>query len=348
MATFQKRGAYQWRVQVRRKGFSPQSKTFNTRPEAEAWAREIEGEMDRGSFVSRKEAENTTLNEALERYEREISSKKKGYPQEKYKIAALKKTPFSSRWISAVRSIDVAEWRDKLLETSSPSTVNRLLIILSHVFTIATKEWGMGGLVNPVSQIRRPPNPKARERRFLPDEEKVIRTACMKYGGDLPHIVGLAIETGMRREEIAGMPWDLVDLKKRTVTLPKTKNGEKRIVPLSPEAVRILERISRRLDGRVWNITTPHAISVAWRRMLFRARNDYENECKKKKIDPDPQFLVGITFHDLRHEATSRFFEKGFNVMEVAAITGHKTLQMLKRYTHLRAEDLAERMKYKD
>jgi integrase len=79
--------------------------------------------------------------------------------------------------------------------------------------------------------------------------------------------------------------------------------------------------------------------------MLFRARNDYENECKTKKIEPDPRFLVGITFHDLRHEATSRFFEKGLNPMQVAAITGHKTLQMLKRYTHLKAEDLAELLK---
>jgi integrase len=84
---------------------------------------------------------------------------------------------------------------------------------------------------------------------------------------------------------------------------------------------------------------------VAWRRAVSRARAVYEEECQSKGENPDQSFLVNLTFHDLRHEATSRFFEKGFNPMEVSTITGHKTLQMLKRYTHLKAEDLAERMK---
>ena len=140
------------------------------------------------------------------------------------------------------------------------------------------------------------------------------------------------------------MTWPMVDLKKRTVTLLETKNGEKRIVPLSTEALRILSRLTRRIDGKVWGVTN-HAMSVAWRRALARARKAYERECEEKKEKPDPAFLVDLTFHDLRHEATSRFFEKGLNPMQVAAITGHKTLQMLKRYTHLKAEDLAELLK---
>ena len=90
---------------------------------------------------------------------------------------------------------------------------------------------------------------------------------------------------------------------------------------------------------------TNHAVSVAWRRAVSRARKAYEKECEEKEIKPDQAYLVNLTFHDLRHEATSRFFEKGLNPMQVAAITGHKTLQMLKRYTHLKAEDLAEMLK---
>ena len=87
-------------------------------------------------------------------------------------------------------------------------------------------------------------------------------------------------------------------------------------------------------------------ITRVFQEAVKRARKAYEKEYEEKKEKPDPSFLINLTFHDLRHEATSRFFEGGrFNVMEVAAITGHKTLQMLKRYTHLRAEDLAERMK---
>jgi len=130
----------------------------------------------------------------------------------------------------------------------------------------------------------------------------------------------------MRRSEIAGMTWEMVDLKKRTVTLLVTKNGEKRIVPLSSEAVRILSELPRRIDGKVWELKS-ESITQAFRKIL-----------KKNEISD-------LNFHDLRHEATSRFFEKGLNPMEVSAITGHKTLQMLKRYTHLKAEDLAEKLK---
>lgn len=138
----------------------------------------------------------------------------------------------------------------------------------------------------------------------------------------------------------------MVDLKKRTVTLPDTKNGEKRAVPLSPEAIRILSGLVRRIDAHVWEFESRGmGITQAFRRAVSRARAAYEKECEEKRSKPDPAFLVDLTFHDLRHEATSRFFEKGLNPMQVAAITGHKTLQMLKRYTHLKAEDLAELLK---
>jgi len=129
------------------------------------------------------------------------------------------------------------------------------------------------------------------------------------------------------------MTWELVDLKKRTANLPETKNGEKRIVPLSPEApeaVRILERIPRRIDGEVWGLESD-SITQAFIRALFRTRSIYEKECQEKGENPDPAFLADLTFHDLRQEATSRFFEKGLNPMTVDAITGHKTRQMLKR-----------------
>lgn len=126
------------------------------------------------------------------------------------------------------------------------------------------------------------------------------------------------------------MTWDNIDLKKRTATLLETKNGEKRMVPLSFEAIQILKDIPRRLDGNVFGFVDSHSITTAFIRSVSRARATYEKECAEKGMKPDPGLLVDLTFHDLRHEATSRFFEKGFNLMEVSAITGHKTLQMLK------------------
>ena len=201
----------------------------------------------------------------------------------------------------------------------------------------------MAGLVNPVMQIRKPKLPQGRDRRLLPGELDRILSAS--ESPVLSDLVRFAIETAMRRSEIAEMTWQMVNLKKRTVTLLITKNGEKRIVPLSSEAVRILYNLPRKIDGEVWGME-PDSITQAFNRAVSRARATYEKECEEKEEKPNPSFLIDLIFHDLRHEATSRFFEGGrFNVMEVAAITGHKTLQMLKRYTHLKAEDLAERLK---
>ena len=341
MATFQKRSG-SWRAIITKRGFPRVTRTFDTKSDAEAWASVAESEMVRGVFVSRKEAENTTLSEAMDRYEREIVIEKKGAVQEKSRVRIWKNSNLANKSLAAIQGKDIAAYRDARLKEVGPNTVRLELALLSHLFTIAVKEWSMGGLVNPVQQVRKPKPPEGRDRRLKPGEiDKIIAATESPVLGDLTRV---AIETAMRQEELAGMTWDLVDLKKRTITLPDTKNGTRRLVPLSPEAVRILSTLPRRIDGKVWGVT-PHAISVAWRRAVRRARAAYEKECEEKGEKPDPAFLVDLTFHDLRHEATSRFFEKGLNPMQVAAITGHKTLQMLKRYTHLKAEDLAELLK---
>ncbi len=341
MAFIRKRGS-SWQVQINRKGRERLARTFDSKPEAEAWAREIEGEMDRGIFVSRKEAEGTTLEEALARYEREVIPAKKGAKQESMRMRIWKRSSLAKRSLASIQGKDIATYRDARLKEVAPNTVRHELAVLSHVFTIAVKEWGMGGLVNPVKQIRAPKMPAGRDRRLKPGELDRILSAT--ESPVLPDLTRFAIETAMRQEEISKMEWTHVDFKKRILMIPEAK-VEPRRIPLSPESVRILSSLPRRMDGRVWGIT-PHAIAVAWRRAVARARVAYEKECNQKKgIKPDPAFLVDLTFHDLRHEATSRFFEKGLNPMQVAAITGHKTLQMLKRYTHLKAEDLAELLK---
>ena len=340
MATIRERGPYQWQAQILRKGQSSQYKTFNNKADAEKWARQTEAEMDRGHFVSRKEAENTTLVEALDRFEREKN--KKGVQQYTSLVNVWKRHPLSKRFLATIQGKDVAEYRDKRLETVGAQTVLHEIGLLSRLYNTAIKEWGMGGLLNPVAQIRKPKMPKSRDRRLKPGE--LDRITASTESSFLSDLVPFAVETAMRQGELSGMTWDLVDIKKRTVTLLETKNGEKRIVPLSPGAIRILERIPRRIDGKVWGVEPP-SISQAFRKAITRSRAAYEKECNERGIKPDPAFLVDLTFHDLRHEATSRFFEKGLNPMQVSAITGHKTLQMLKRYTHLKAEDLAELLK---
>jgi len=351
MAYFQKRSG-SWRAIVKRKGFERSTRTFDTKAEAEVWAATLESEIGRGVYRPQKEAETTTLAEALDRYEREISSEKKGATKEASRIKFWKAHPLAGRSLASIQGKDLATFRDERLKAGyAASSILNEIAVISHLFTIAAQDWGMTGLVNPVLQIRKPKRAHGRERRLKPDELERIQDAS--ESPCLASVVRFAVETAMRQSEIAGMTWEMVDLKKRTVALPDTKNGEKRVVPLTAEAGRILSDLPRRLDGQVWGVQS-HSISVAFRRAVTRARNAYLKECEgegtKPGTKPDPGFLVDLTFHDLRHEATSRLFERRprLNVLEVARITGHKTLEMLKRYTHLQAEDIVKALDESD
>lgn len=325
-----------WRARIRRKGFPPEDKTFPRRCDAESWAANRENEMRRGVYLSRYDAERTTFSEALTQYEKEITPTKRGAAMERYKIATLRRSSLGAYFLANLRSADLAKWRDARLKEAAPATVVRELALISHLFSVARKEWGMEGLNNPVQDIRKPSlKGTGRTRRLAPSEELELMTRARSYGEPLPSIIQLALETAMRRGEIAGLRWESVDLKRRVIHLTDTKNGEARDVPLSSRAVRVLLVLPRRIDGWVFGIRGD-AISQAFARITCTAASS--KQCSHR------QMLASITdlrFHDLRHEATSRLFERGLNPMQVAAITGHKTLQMLKRYTHLRAEDLA-------
>ena len=150
----------------------------------------------------------------------------------------------------------------------------------------------------------------------------------------------LAVETAMRQGELLSLTWANVDLERRVAFLPETKNGTSRYVPLSSRAVALLAGSPRSINGQVFPVTT-NAVRNGFVAAVSRARRMYVRACLAQGFAADPSMFTDLRFHDLRHEATSRLFERGLNPMQVAAITGHKTLQMLKRYTHLRAEDLA-------
>lgn len=339
MATFRKRSG-NWQAMIRRDGYPYQSKTFDTKADAEKWARDIEGQMDLGTFVSRKEAEQTTLSEALDRYEREVTPRKKGAAQERLRIRAWKRDPLAKRSLASIRGTDFATWRDKRLAGgASPTTARNDLALISHLFTVASKEWGMESLSNPVAKIKLPAPGRARDRRLDPEvdrdglsEETWLLASC----DDGPHWLGpmvrLALATAMRQGELLALEWSNIDMARKVARVEKSKNDhtrrdrtEGRDVPLSSVSITVLKNLPRNLSGKVFDIGTMAVVHA------------FERACKRTGIE-------NLRFHDLRHEATTRLFERGLNPMEVAAITGHKTLQMLKRYTHLRAEDLAARL----
>ena len=326
MASFRKRGPWQWQAQVRKKGQPLQTRTFETRALAEQWARAIEVEMDKGVFVSRVEAESTTLKELLERYLAEITPRKKGAASETNRLRALMRLQLALRYVAGIRGMDIARFRDERLRKVTPSTVKRDLVLLGHVFEVARKEWGIY-VQNPVRDIRLPTDNRPRDRRLQAGEEARLLAACEQARNPwLLPIVQLALETAMRQGELIRLRWEHIDLNHRTAHLPDTKNGESRTVPLSTTAIRVLRALPRSLHGPVFPGLTTEAIKRAYIRAVRRA-------C-----------IENLRFHDLRHEATTRLFEKGLNIMEVASVTGHKDMRMLRRYTHLKAEDLARKL----
>lgn len=324
MAALQQRNG-SWRAIIRLKGFLPVTKTFDTKEEAKVWAGETEAKMKRGTFVDRAEVERTTLHEALDRYLREVTPGKKGAATETNTIRRLQRHPLALRSLAVVRGVAVAEYRDERLKTVTANTVRIELALLSHLFTIALKEWGLP-VDNPVRAIRLPKLPKGRERRLNGDEEARLLAACKRSRSPwLEPIVRFAIETAMRQSEILGLRWEDVDLSRPVATLYDTKNGDTRIVPLSSQAVAVLREIPRSFDGRMFPVAQSSL------------EHSFHNACVRAEI-------TGLRFHDLRHEATSRLFEKNLTIMEAALVTGHRTLQMLKRYTHLRADDVAKKL----
>lgn len=327
MATIRKlRG--RWQAMVRRKGMPQRSKSFDARADAERWAREHESAIDRGvGHHDRRLAENMTVHDLFDRYLREITPAKRSAQSETNRIKAIMRRSISAYSLANLSSTALAEYRDDRLRNVAPATIVRELNTISHAIDIARKEWGVYLSENPVKLVRRPAVPRGRERRLQGDEEARLNSACgalrSPYMSDL---ITLAVETAMRRSELLGLTWGHVHFDRCIAHLPMTKNGESRDVPLSKRAQEALRRLHKvSTSERVFEVSG-NAVRLCWEHLRVRAG------C------PD------LHFHDLRHEAVSRLFEKGLNVIEVATISGHKELRMLSRYTHLRADDLVSRL----
>lgn len=339
MATFRVLSSGKHQARVQRKGYETQAASFVSLADAKAWARRIEADMDRGRAVGERQADKVTLGELLGRYARDISPGHKGASQEVIRLNQWAALPLAKRDAGAVRSADIASWRDRRLQAVGPGTVLRDLGMLSVVYETARLEWGYPSLSNPVKGIRRPAAPEGRTRRISEEEMRRILEATGSH--ILKVLLPLAVATACRRGELLKVTWRDISLKARTMRLADTKNGSSRIIAVGPAALAILEGLPRRLDGgRLFEIA-PHSISTAFARAVRRARALYEGECKARGLEPDTDLLTGIRFHDSRREGASQLFEAGLSIPEVANQTGHKDWRMLKVYTVVKAEALA-------
>lgn len=296
--------------------------------------------MVRGVFIQRSPSERLIFNDAIDRYLKEVSVTKSPFTQRgeasKAKQLSQKLGKYS---LAAITPDIIAKFRDeRLAEGKKLNTVRLELALLGHLFTVAIKEWRVGLTYNPVANIRKPSPGEGRDRRLSEIEEAALLEAVDKYSNPmLGWIVRIALTTGMRSTEIVTLRRSQVDLKRRVVRLVNTKNGSARTVPLSREATEVFSRALahpvRPLDCDLIFFGEPGKDNKTRRPYAF---NKIFGQIKKDLG------MADLHFHDLRHEFVSRMVEAGLGDQKVSAISGHKSMQMMKRYTHLRAEDLVE------
>ena len=324
MATIRKRSG-KYHAQIRKTGYQTLTKTFSSLITAKRWASTTEADMERNLHVVIPD--KTLLRELLNRYEEDVSPQHKSYQVEKYRLKTLKRHLGDQR-VSTLSPALICRYRDTRLRAVSPGSLKRELVILSSVLNTAIKEWGINLQNNPVSMVSLPKIGGGRDRRLEAGEEEKLLSAS----DELKRIIIIALETGMRRGEILNIKRSHIDFNRQTLLIPLTKTDTPRTIPLSSRAIEALREQLRGfqnvipIEETTLFSYTARGLSGAFLRL-----------CRK-------HVLENLHFHDLRHEATSRFFEKGLNPVEVATITGHKDTRMLMRYTHLRAENLVKRL----
>jgi integrase len=326
MASFRQRSG-KWQARVIRDGYPDQTKTFESKADAEKWARLLESGIDKGQFVNINEAQRNTLGDLIARYLAEVTPTMKGSTEDAIRLRAIKSRPIAKWSMANLTAARIAAFRDERLKEVSAGTVIRELAYLSAIINHARREWGIN-VPNPVQMVRKPQTPQSRAR-VITDEEVARLLQALEPVGRKNHwtkpAVQLALATAMRRGELLSLRWEHVDLQARTAFLPDTKNGESRTVPLSSTAVQVLAGLPRHISGVVLPVRA-FTLDAAFKRGLRHAG------------------LNDLRFHDLRRTAITRMAEKLPNVIELAAVSGHKSLMVLKRYYRPSAEELAQKL----
>ena len=327
MATFRNRHG-KWQGRVQRKGQKPISKSFHTKQDAERWARSLETDIDKGAYTNTNLAERTPFKDVIFRYLDEVLPTLRHHNVNQYRLKAL-----ASHWIaqlsmSALTPTQVGKYRDERLKIVSNGAVIRELAFISSIINQARREWGIN-MTNPVPLVKKPSTPAGRNRILNEAELNRLLEACkprVKNGNIWVYpLVQFALATAMRRGEILGLRWSDINFEKRTAFIPMTKNGMPRTVPFSSKAIELLQQLPRSMSGYVYPIEGP-TLSASFHRARTKAK------------------LEDFHFHDIRHMAITRMAEKLPNLIELSAVSGHKSLAMLKRYYHPNPEQLAEKL----
>ena len=324
MATFRKRSG-KWHAEISKKGVRLYG-SFPTKLKAQEWAAQKEAEIiaNNSNLLL---PNNHTFASAMARYLDEISTTKKSLKFERIKGKVLMRSSFAHIPLNKINASHIAKWRDERLQQVQPATVNRQLNLISALFSTCQREWKWMNH-NPVKDIRRPSNPKPRDRRISHVEIEAILDA-LGYDDIQPietkmALVGLyfliALETAMRLGEICKITNENINLPERYITLHDTKNGDSRQIPLSRRAVFLFEK----------RLSTELSLTSEQAGALFRKaykRTDIEN----------------LHFHDTRHEALTRLAQK-LEVLDLARMIGHRDPRSLMIYYNATATEIASRL----
>jgi integrase len=337
MASFTKIGK-SWRVRIRRAGFPPVTKTFTTKARAQEWAMTTEVQLNKGELTDREMIADVTVGDLIKRYCDELTKKK---PFGKNKTAVLKtlKLTFDETLVANLTDDRLAAYvKTRYTGGASGVTIAIDLTYLKSVLKAAKQIWKLP--VNPAviddarAQMRYldiSTKSVERKRRPTADELAKIKEYFRAKGGrqQIPmwDVIDFAVASAMRQGEIVGILWQDVNEADRTVIIrdrkhPREKVGNDQEVPLLGDAFDIVKR-QKRIEGedRIFPYSG-HTISSIFPRA-----------CRELKI-------VGLRFHDLRHEGVSRLFGQGYTIEQVALVSGHRDWKMLSRYTHIKAKDL--------
>ena len=317
-------------VTVRVAGHTPTTATFKRIGDAREWAARTETEIKESRYFDRR-AITMTVAQALAKYLAEVSNKKakNTHRRETSTAHVLERDLVPQRLLVDITSADVATYRDKRLnKPTSAYSVLLELALLSHLFRTAAREWGYKGLKNPVADIDRPPVPRGRTLFLTQEQSQALLEQCRKSQNKrlYPYVLTL-LHTGMRPGEAAGIRWQNVHFDKRIIELVDTKNGDIRRVPMTQTVMGTLKRIKKPASEYVF-LTSAQAKKGI--NMLpskyFQKSFDYA----RAKAE-----LPNLHMHDLRHTAASHLLMAGVDLRTLAAILGHRTMQMVMRYTHL-------------
>lgn len=334
MATIKKRGRKSFQARIRRRGYPTLTRSFDSKAEAERWARTQEHEIDRGGLPATLEAERTTLANAIDDYRRYVTPKHKGAETEASRLRAMARCPMGSLPLAQLTFAVIESYIQDRMDPEDGdgvkgSTVNRELGILTQVLKRARKRGWM--IHDPMLDVERPKNPPGRERRLETDERDSFEKALKKTRNRIfKMFIMISHDTGMRRGELLNIEWSQVNFQRRMIRLhgAQTKTGAGRAVPLTRFATALLRCLRRRTGKkrRVFEGLTADAVKKCWQRLCRRA--DVED----------------FRLHDLRHERVSSLIDAGWNVINAMAVSGHKDMKAFRGYAHPRVENLVEQL----